>query len=145
MNQNCPGKIECAKEKFSRFHFTRRDEMVLKDLTFSQSIVVMPVRLRSCNDTGVFNGGDYSPLGNAASVTLASLHSEYFTPLVVDLVRCLRPTVVGRDNSLTAVAIISKKSRKRITIRVEFRSDSDDRLKAIGIFRYALLSREYTP
>ncbi len=145
MNQGCLDKIGAAKEKFSRFHFPRRDEMVLEHLTFNESRVSMPVRLRSCNDKALFNGGDYSPLGDAASVTLASLHSEYFTPLVADFVRCLRPTVVGKDNSLTALAKISKKSPKRITIRVEFRSDSDDKLKAIGIFRYALLSREYAP
>ena len=139
-------RTEFVKDWVSKHPFLRLIDMQLDHIDHSLVRISAPVYLKECTKEGVVTGGIHSLIGNAAAVAMAMLHSpQYFTPLYEQIMKYPRPIVLRKDEKIIADARLIKIEGNRIFIKVEIKSDSDDKIKAQGIFKYAILSREYEP
>jgi len=137
-------KIRDVRKWLDSHPFVHWFQLTLIKINKNSAVILMPVFLKECTRDKVMTGGVHAVLGNAAGVALAMLHSSHFTPLAeIKNLKFYRPVVLEKDEELVAEAKFLAIQNNRIVIKVEIKNRKDDKLKADGIFEYALLISEY--
>lgn len=141
------GAHEKAEKIFKFFDsspFTKWWELSLEFIGAHQSVVSMRKAVKHCTPDMILTGGVHNYMANAAAVSLAMMHAENFTPLKRNEMNFYRPILLD-ENDIFAEATFREISDRLIIIDVEIRDRGSDKLKASGVFHYALLDKPYNP
>lgn len=144
MSCNAHEKAQKVFDFFNSSPFTKWWGLSLEFIGVHKSVVSMKKAVKHCTPDMLLTGGVHNYMANAAAVSLAMMHSEHFTPLKRNEMVFYRPILLDL-NDVFVEATLREISGKTIIIDVVIKDLGSDKLKAEGIFRYALLDAPYSP